>query len=527
MTFLPIVQRELRAAARRRSTFRVRWWTTVIAMGMSFVSLAFISLGGRRSPGAPMFSVLTFYAFGLCLLAGVFFTAQSFTEEKREGTLGLLFLTDLKGYDVVLGKFAAVSLNAFYALLALLPMTALPLLLGGVTGEEFWRMALALANALFFSLAVGLCLSACMRDSQRAMGNTLGVLILAAAALPALAHWSAQHNWPRTGAALAWVSPVSPFVYSTAALFPAHRTTYWASLSVSHAVGWAWLALASAVLPRTWQVGVNLAGPKAGHWNHRRASPQPRARAELLSANPVLWLRRNELGIQWRAWGIVALWAIAVVVVLLTDFVWSGETALSVLSGYAVIPFGFVLKLLFAFEACRFFAEGRKNGTLELLLCTPLTHREIIRGQMLALWRSFLGPLLTFLALLLTPVALRVTSAVVSRDLQPLRAALPYSFIGGVYSVRMSLDLLAICWVGMGLALTMKRPTLAPALTILFVLILPSVLCWADALADLLLIAWGAGRCQQDLRRLVAQQYQAAIPVSLPPPTAVPPVIAR
>src|SRR5215469_11630653 len=106
-----------------------------------------------------MFSVLTFYAFGLCLLAGVFFTAHSLTEEKREGTLGLLFLTDLKGYDVVLGKFAAVSLNAFYALLALMPMTALPLLLGGVTGAEFWRMALALINALFFSLAAGICVS--------------------------------------------------------------------------------------------------------------------------------------------------------------------------------------------------------------------------------------------------------------------------------------------------------------------------------------------------------------------------------
>jgi ABC-type transport system involved in multi-copper enzyme maturation permease subunit len=221
------------------------------------------------------------------------------------------------------------------------------------------------------------------------------------------------------------------------------------------------------------------------------------------------------------------LWAIVVLLVLLTDYVWNGETASSILTGYVVIPLGFLLKVLFALQACRFFAEGRKNGTLELLLCTPLTDRELIRGQMLALWRSFAAPLLAFLALLFVPVGLRVVSAIASRALHPLATALPYSFLGSVYSVRMALDLLAITWVGMGLALTMKRPALAPALTILFVLVLPSVLWWADTLVDLLLIAWGAGRCRQDLRRLLAQQYQASVPLSLPPPVGVPPVIAR
>ena len=104
---------------------------------------------GRANLGNPLFTILTDYPFGLCLLAGVFLTADCLSEEKREGTLGLLFLTDLKGYDVVLGKFIARSLPALYGLLALLPLIGIPLLLGGVTGSEFWRMALALVNALF------------------------------------------------------------------------------------------------------------------------------------------------------------------------------------------------------------------------------------------------------------------------------------------------------------------------------------------------------------------------------------------
>ena len=51
-----------------------------------------------------LFTVLNAIAFIFCLLAGVFLTADCLSEEKREGTLGLLFLTSLKGYDVVLGK---------------------------------------------------------------------------------------------------------------------------------------------------------------------------------------------------------------------------------------------------------------------------------------------------------------------------------------------------------------------------------------------------------------------------------------
>jgi len=41
MTFLPIVQRELRVASRRKSTYRLRSWTAIIAIGVSFVSLVF------------------------------------------------------------------------------------------------------------------------------------------------------------------------------------------------------------------------------------------------------------------------------------------------------------------------------------------------------------------------------------------------------------------------------------------------------------------------------------------------------
>ena len=69
----------------------------------------------------------------------------------------------------------------------MLPITAFPLLLGGLTIGEFWRTSLALVNMLFVSLAGGIWISALARDAQRAMGRALGLILILVAGLPALA----------------------------------------------------------------------------------------------------------------------------------------------------------------------------------------------------------------------------------------------------------------------------------------------------------------------------------------------------
>ena len=115
MTFLPIMDRELRVAARKRSTF----WLRVVAALVSLViggGMLLLSLAGvfpTATLGGVLFSTLTWLALGAALSAGLFFTSDSLSEEKREGTLGFLFLTDLRGYDVAGGKLLATSLRGF------------------------------------------------------------------------------------------------------------------------------------------------------------------------------------------------------------------------------------------------------------------------------------------------------------------------------------------------------------------------------------------------------------------------------
>src|SRR5215467_14006947 len=164
MIFLPIVERELRVAARRHSTYWVRLGVAVLAMIVAGVIGIFSYANGlsaiRPSLGKDIFAGLGLLALGYGLLSGRRSTADCLSEEKREGTLGLLFLTDLKGYDVVLGKLAATSLNSFFCLLAIFPILAVPLLMGGITNGEFWRMVLVLVNTFLLSLAVGIFSSA-------------------------------------------------------------------------------------------------------------------------------------------------------------------------------------------------------------------------------------------------------------------------------------------------------------------------------------------------------------------------------
>ena len=238
-------------AARKRSTFWLRVVAALVSMviGIGLMLLATAGVFATATLGGVLFSILTWLAFGVAMSSGLFFTSDCLSEEKREGTLGFLFLTDLRGYDVAGGKLLATSLRGSFALLAVFPILAITLLMGGVTGVQFWQTTLALVNALFCSLAAGLFISAISRDPQKAMAGTLFLLVL----------WLA--GGPLADAILAAVKrhafePVfslsSPFfVFRSASAWG--RAPFWIGLLVSQGIAWVLLALASVLVPRTWQ----------------------------------------------------------------------------------------------------------------------------------------------------------------------------------------------------------------------------------------------------------------------------------
>ncbi len=498
MTFLPVVERELRAAARRKGTFRVRWWTAVIGIFAALFSISILNHGTGRPQGASVFAALTAFCFGLTLLAGVLLTADALSEEKRMGTLGLLFLTDLRGHDVVLGKLAATSLNAAYGLLALVPAIGLALLLGGVTGSDLLRVALALLNSLFVSLAAGLAVSAFMRDTPRAMGTTIGVLFLLVFVVPFLAA-GIQWNFKRELInQLATLSPLRAF--QSATRFSVSSGTFALYLLASNLVGWLFIALASWRLPR-----FNLEEkkeekrfPKPAPVPQLQPSTSRRHREKLLGVNPVLWLLSTEPSSVALTWIIVGAWLIAVLT--LTELS-HAERTLMTFQGAKVG--GFILKILIAIQACRFFAQARANGALEMLATTPLTNRDVLKGQWLHLKRLFLWPVVIFWASNFVPFILSALTgfgAEVAGSRPPALLPLGVTGMAVLSSVSFAADIMTVVLVGMRLALTMRKASLAPAVTILIVLVLPSFLCWFDIAVDVVLSSWAYSSLKADYR---------------------------
>jgi ABC-type Na+ efflux pump permease subunit len=472
MTALPIVTRELRVASRRGSTY---WLRTGAALAVIVIG-TWLFLMMQRRPSAEvaeiLFGLLTGIAVLYCLLSGVRSTADCISQEKRDGTFGLLFLTDLKGYDVVLGKLVANSLGALYGVLAVVPMLAIPLLMGGVALAEFGRMALVAINTLFFSLALGIGISAMSRSGRKAVGMTFLILLTLTALLPALGAWTAYLTRAR-GLHPLFLLPSAGFAYYLAFESPYRLgpDKFWYSLGLLHGLGWLCLVAASVIAPRAWQD--RPAGAVRLRWRDRwqawslgNTAERRSFRKRLLDANAFFWLAARVRLKPALVWTVLALlggvwvWGIAK---YKRD--WFNEGI--------YLTTGLVLNLLikgwFSSEAGRQLAEDRKEGALELLLSTSLTVRDILRGQFMALARQFLGPVLAVLLV----GCLFIFAALTDTGMEDNRTVWIWFWSQGM--LMLILDLAAIFWVGMWQALVAKNPNRAASATLVRIIVFPAL----------------------------------------------------
>ena len=289
MTSLPIVERELGIASRKIGSWLSRWIIAIAAVLFGGGWLLIASLGGGMMKGDIFFAILAWACFAYCLLAGLWTTTGTLTREKTDGTLGLLFLTDLRGYDVVLGKMITASLKSFYGVLAVLPVLALPLLMGGVTNDQLWRTIGALLNILIFSLSLGMFFSALSWHTGRAIFWTFFSL-LSVTMLPLFYLWSGG-----VSSFLHFLSPGFAMANASAPVIGAPVAGfvgYWSWLGGGLAVSAALLALASWIIPYRWrETKLREQTPRLAKRPTGDASrPSAVQQAALLDANPAGWL---------------------------------------------------------------------------------------------------------------------------------------------------------------------------------------------------------------------------------------------
>ena len=420
MTLFPVVERELRVASRRRWTYWGRAASGLLAVLVTGWLLLVQTAAQMRPDGRMLFYSVAGLAMFFVAFSGVTYSADSVSSEKRDGTLGLLFLTDLKGYDVALGKLAATSLGAFYGLLALLPVLAMGILLGGVTGGEYSRMVLVLLSTLLLSLSAGLAFSVFCRDAFRASLGTFVFMASVFALMPALAalvddllEWQG-HPGSAFGKALwrwiGWMSPVSAYSRVEDSVFRREPGRFW------RAEGWmgfltlGLLVLSCLRLPHSWQEkgAQSRTGGWAG-WMDRVRFPNPASRRSFRTAwlelNPIAWLSGRFWMRSMSTWCVLAVAALG--------FIYGGwRVGSSWWNSGVYLTLSIILHLIFkvwiANEVPRQFVEDRRSGALELILTTPLDVGEIIAGRRLALIRQFGAPI----AVLLVVDAIFLTTGV-------------------------------------------------------------------------------------------------------------------
>jgi hypothetical protein len=173
------------------------------------------------------------------------------------------------------------------------------------------------------------------------------------------------------------------------------------------------------------------------------------------------------------------------------------------------------LSLWLATEACSLFTTARDSGALELLLCTPLSMREILHGHLLGLTRAFQRPLIVLLAVELVLLA---AFLVVEWKRGTALQILSYNVIGaGMFSAIAVMDLFAVARYGMWTGLVSKKPGRALAKTILVVLgpivIAPCCyLIWpvVGLLKNVIIMNYAQEQLRRHFRSVITERYGTA-----------------
>lgn len=502
MMLLPIVQRELRVASRKARSYWVRWLLAGIPIAF-FALAAWSAAQGMRWSSVAMFQFLAWYGFVYCLFGGVLATADCLSVERRHNTAGLLFLTDLRGYDIVLGKVCANSVTCFFGLLAMFPIMAIPLLLGGVPYAEFGRVVLSLVTTLLWALSLGLIVST---FGQNAFRNTASALLLACLLSFGVALFAellrSSRRWPELAE---YLGLFSPFHMHQMAITAWTRTSqFWLACGTLFFLIVAAVALSCWRLARNWQD----APGSTGQWSIRNAMERWRQwnlapggsrsgfRQRVLAANPFAWLASRE---RVSSAGLLGLYVITLVVaVWISSSIWAAALTPRLDEQFVLwlltsVVLHVMLLAKVSWVASERIGSDRQSGALELLLCTPLTIRSIVRGQWRALVRQLLGP--AVIALLVHALVFQLAGVVIARtwgwtakvvaaawaDLavhtpaQHWEESLSMLCIIGA-AVALIAHWIALGWVGMWLSLRLRQPRFAPWVALVIVIVPPWVL---------------------------------------------------
>lgn len=506
MFSLPLVQRELLVAARRKSGTWLRVGSTAAAIALGTIWLVGIAIfGASASAGLMLFNVYKGMLYLAAVLCGTFLTADSLSSERRDGTLGLLFLTRLSGWQVVAGKLTSAAIRALLLIFGIAPVLSLTLLMGGVTSGDFWRLLLSITATLMLSLSVGMVVSAGARGAGAGFFYTLLFLAGWESAAFGADYLRTTVSSGNASTAFHWMS-FSPLFTLSAGMDSSYSIRpgeYWRNV-ISLLVAAGVLAFIAAFIAQRHfhdtlgGSGTRITGTGGGRKPIRFGD----------TADPL------KLLIGGGTWPMVIAWLPVPIfaMVQLAGLFASGGDAIfmtSMFSGLFQLP---PLAMLAWIQAHQF-AEFRQSGMLDVLLTTPLEGQRTpmagkgILGSVGAIATSRIAPVLVTLFALQGFVILAHVLFISPDRSTAAGSLLAGGFTIGTQAIGAFLRFLSISRLGLWFALSEPKPNMAFVKTLGIAVLLPLLIpCpFVEWALNGGLLGWAQYRLNNPLREMLAR----------------------
>jgi hypothetical protein len=390
----------LRVAFRKQRPIKSRFKITAILAALTgfFMLIGLIDPAWAKILNSVLFFIgLMFVARALRVCAGLF------SEERRNQTLELLFLTGMTSSELFTTKLLGGILVASSDLLALMPFLAIPFLAGGLTMHLFVATLVCLPTLLAFVLAVGVLVSViCSDDGTAFMAATIGIVVLCVLTpVPYNIGLRLTSHEPFSSAWLSLSPAYAPWLIAKS-FGASFSGKFWSSIIVTLSWALVCLAIAATILTRNWRQ------EPAHHvqewrqiwqrWVHGTNQWRIALRHSVLARNAFRWRLEQDRRPTLRAWValsvVINLWVVGWIA-WRDD--WLSTTNFFAIATVLVLAF-YWLEL---YAAAHQIARERRDGTLELLLTTPLAPGDIVDGQLEACRRQSRGPRLAAMAFFL------------------------------------------------------------------------------------------------------------------------------
>lgn len=399
----PIFRREVVTVPRRRGHYASRaaliGLLAVLGITSWQASIGFTreaTLGETAAFGLLLFQIAAYVLLLLTLFFATLSAAGAVAQEKDRRTFVLLLITDMRDYEIVVGKMLGALLPITIQIAIAAPVLSLFLLLGGIAPEQVIQTMVILSASAVAAGSIGALVALWRERTFQALA--LSVLFLAlylglVQAVGLLLTFGVSADAARL--VQAWLDP-----------FAALQTVL-----APPAGGWNGVAPAYgfAAMMLVWTAIINA----VGIWGLRRWNPsgepivqreapediqeldesqelEKRAKAHAAPGtvrhvwhNPILWREIRTLAYGRRP--LLVKFAFAVVLLLILYFAYTelhrpgGRPPFA--AAYGLVPLTILSLLLVAAQAVTAITSERDGGTLDILLVTDISPNEFIFGK--------------------------------------------------------------------------------------------------------------------------------------------------